>query len=191
MKSLRLSLASLMIAGTALASPAQAALSQNQVFEIRFMEDMIDHHAMAIRMALLCPERAAQPELIAMCADIVKTQKREIALMQGWLREWYGESSSPHETQHGQRDMKHLASLSGGEFEQEFMQMMSGHHAVALEQSAECLVRTSHTQLTNLCADIAQTQAREIRSMQIWLCQWYQRCSLHVMRNMMISEPLR
>jgi uncharacterized protein (DUF305 family) len=179
--------------GAALCLPlspqAHAELSQNQAFEIRFMEDMIDHHALAVERSRLCRERATNADLLALCADMVKTQKTEIATMQGWLREWYGESSTPRETPHGRRDTMHMASLDGAEFEKEFMTMMVGHHAVAIEQSAECLVRTSHGALTALCEDMTRTQATEIRKMRTWLCQWYRLCSLHVMRNMMVGKP--
>lgn len=141
----------------ALAAPAQAALSQNQVFEIHFMEDMIDHHARGADMAKLCQSRASNAELLAMCNDIVRTQRSEIAQMQGWLKEWYGETSVPHTTEHSMSDMEHLASLSGGEFEKQFMEHMSGHHMIAVENSAECLLRTSHSALTGLCGEMIRT----------------------------------
>ena len=173
------------------ATPAQAVLSQNQVFEIHFMKEMIDHHAMGVDMAKLCPSRASNAELLAMCDDIVKTQRREIAKMQGWLKEWYGEASVPHETEQSMSDLEHLAGLTGGEFEQQFMEHMSGHHMIALENSAECLVRTSHSALTGLCGEMIRTQVDEIQTMRRWLCQWYHACSLHVMRGAMVGLPQR
>lgn len=174
-----------------LALPAQATLSQNQVFEIRFMEDMIDHHAMGVNMGKLCKARAVNADLLSMCNDIVETQRSEIAKMQGRLRAWYGEASAPHQTEHSISDLEHLASLSGGEFEKQFMEHMSGHHMIALEQSAECLLRTSHQDLNRLCGDMIRTQTDEIQKMRIWLCQWYQACSLHVMRGAMVGVPQR
>ena len=169
--------------------PAKAALSQNQAFEILFMEDMIDHHSMGVDMAKLCPSRASNAELLAMCNDIIRSQRAEIAKIQGWLKEWYGEPSVPHKTEQSMSDLEHLASLSGSEFEQQFMEHMSGHHMVALENSAECLLRTSHSALTNLCGEMIRTQVVEIQMMRRWLCQWYQACSLHVMRGAMVGVP--
>lgn len=177
--------------GLAISIPAQATLSQNQVFEIRFMEDMIDHHARGADMATLCLARAGNAELLSLCDDIAKTQRAEIAKMQGWLRDWYGETSTPHKTAHSISDMKHLASLSGGAFEQEFMQRMSGHHMTAIEQSAQCLLRTSHHELNRLCGDIIRTQTEEIQKMRVWLCKWYEACSLHVMRGATVGVPQR
>lgn len=176
---------------SALVAPAHASLSQNQAFEIRFMEDMIDHHAMGADMAKICLSRASNADLLAMCNDIVKTQRSEIAKMQGWLKEWYGETSVPHKTEHSMNDMEYLASLSGGEFEKQFMESMSGHHMVAVEQSAECLLRSSHSALNGLCGDIVRTQVKEIQAMRVWLCRWYEACSLHVMRGAVVGVPQR
>lgn len=193
MKKLAKSIATLVVAAASLgtSASAEAALGQNQVFEVRFMKDMIDHHDMAVDTSRLCLDRASHGELLELCKDMLESQREEISRMQGWLKAWYEETSTPHETEHGRRDMEHLASLSGSQFEMEFMQMMVGHHAVAVEQSAECLVRSAHGSLTALCTNIARTQAVEIRSMRTWLCQWYEACSLHVMRSMMVGVPQR
>lgn len=188
MKLTRLMLFTALLASSLIAT-AQAALSQNQVFEIRFMKDMIDHHSMGVDMAKLCPSRASNAELLAMCNDIVKTQRSEIAKMQGWLKEWYRETSGPHRTEQHISDLEHLAGLSGGDFEKQFMEHMTGHHMVALEESAECLVRTSHAALTALCGEMIRTQVDEIQMMRRWLCQWYQVCSLHFMRGAMVGVP--
>ena len=142
-------------------------------------------------MAKLCQSRASNAELLAMCNDIVRTQRSEIAQMPGWLKEWYGETSVPHKTERSMSDMEHLASLSGGEFEKQFMEHMSGHHMIAVENSAECLLRTSHSALTGLCGEMIRTQVEEIQKMRLWLCRWYQACSLHVMRGATVGVPQR
>ena len=60
-------------------------------FEIAFMEDMIRHHARAIRDGEHCLERAYHEQLIELCESIIEAQSEEIELMQAWLCEWYGE----------------------------------------------------------------------------------------------------
>lgn len=67
-------------------------------FEIAFMEEMIRHHRKAVREGEHCVDRAHHSELIVMCEDIVATQTAEIAQMEAWLCDWYGEcrpGSSP------------------------------------------------------------------------------------------------
>jgi uncharacterized protein (DUF305 family) len=60
-------------------------------FEIAFMEMMIKHHEKAIKEARHCLAKAAHPELREMCEDIIATQSAEIAQMEAWLCQWYGE----------------------------------------------------------------------------------------------------
>jgi uncharacterized protein (DUF305 family) len=165
------------------------ALSQNQVFEIDFMKMMIDHHGKAAETSALCLSRASHAELLEMCSSIKKTQEAEIAKMQSWLKAWYGESKQPEMVEHDKADMEHMASLSGAEFEKQFMEMMSGHHMIAVEQAAPCLVRSSHGELLSLCTSIVQSQAKEIKQMRSWLCSWYGACSLHVMRSATVGIP--
>ena len=41
------------------------------------MENMIDHHAMAVMMAEMCTMMAVHPELISMCENIIMTQTED------------------------------------------------------------------------------------------------------------------
>jgi uncharacterized protein (DUF305 family) len=59
-------------------------------FEIAFLRMMIRHHAGAVREGFRCVRRAHHEELIELCHSIVATQTEEIALMESWLRQWYG-----------------------------------------------------------------------------------------------------
>lgn len=142
-------------------------------FEVRFLENMIDHHAMAVIMAQMCIEKAAHQELRQTCQTIIATQTAEIQQMQGWLRSWYGVDSSPHMSSAG---MNKLARLNGAEFEIEFMREISEHHADAIRDSTDCLLRAFHKELRDLCETIIKAQAAEINTMRTWLCQWYGEC---------------
>ncbi len=53
------------------------------------MEDMIDHHAMAVGMAAKCVDKAVHEELRSLCKHINATQSQEIETMQTWLADWY------------------------------------------------------------------------------------------------------
>lgn len=145
-------------------------------FEIRFMQDMIDHHAMAVDMAEMCVMKAVHAELRAMCEEIIATQSQEIQQMQNWLEQWYGVSYQPQMKPGEMRMMERLASLSGAEFEVAFMQMMIRHHEQAIREAEQCLRRASHPELRTLCQNIIATQGAEIEQMQAWLCEWYDIC---------------
>ena len=150
-------------------SPAQAH------YEVKFMTDMIDHHAMAIMMAESCLEEAVHPELRSLCQQIIAAQTEEIEEMQSWLQDWYGISYEPEVKMTGQ--MKRLMSMSGAMFEIEFMQMMIRHHAKAVKEGEHCLDKAYHPELKQLCQNIIVSQTAEIRQMQAWLCQWYSICN--------------
>jgi len=143
-------------------------------FEIDFMQDMIDHHAMAVMMADMCLQKAVHPELRSLCEDIKATQSQEIQKMQSWLQSWYDLNYAPEMKHTGQ--MRQLHEASGEEFEVLFMEMMIRHHRAAVKEGEKCLNRAYHPELTQLCQNIIQTQNAEIEQMQTWLCQWYGRC---------------
>ena len=146
-------------------------------YEIDFMEDMIDHHAMAVQMATLCEPRAVHDELRNLCTQIRQSQSQEIATMQSWLQSWYGDAYQPEMSAGAMRQMEKLASLSGAEFEIAFMEMMIKHHAKAVKEGTTCLEKAYHPELLNLCQNIIETQTAEIRQMRAWLCEWHGMCS--------------
>jgi uncharacterized protein (DUF305 family) len=146
-------------------------------YEIRFMENMIDHHAMAVMMAGICQQNAVHAELLAMCQSIEATQTQEIATMQSWLAAWYSLAYAPQMSQGSQQQMARLASLSGAVFEIAFMEMMIRHHWKAIVRAAQCVDRAYHDELIAMCEDIIVAQSAEIEQMRNWLCQWYGRCN--------------
>lgn len=142
-------------------------------FEIRFMENMIDHHQGGIEMSRLCVEKAVHAELRQICQSIIAAQSSEIQLMQSWLGSWYGEAHTPRSSNAG---MNKLERLSGAAFEIQYMEMISDHHAEALKDSTDCLLRAYHKDLRDLCERMINAQAHEINVFRTWLCQWYARC---------------
>ena len=153
---------------------APAPDQQTAKYEIKFMENMIDHHAMAVMMAEMCTMMAVHPELVAMCEDIIVTQSAEIEMMQTWLHDWYGIHYEP---------MMHMGEMEGhmkmdpAQFEEWFMKRMISHHATAIKESEDCLEEAYHPELLSMCQNIIVTQAEEINTMQAWLCEWYGVCN--------------
>ena len=118
-------LLSLALAGAASHADAAAPDASTAGYEVRFMEDMVHHHRMAVHMSDLCLTRAVHPDLQALCLRMKTAQQQEIATMTQWLAAWYGLAAGPHEMNPGHhRRMEKLAALSGADFEIEFMQQM-------------------------------------------------------------------
>lgn len=66
--------------------PERSARSHSEA-DVAFMRGMIHHHAQAVAMARLVPERAASPALRRLAARILNSQETEISLMADWLRD--------------------------------------------------------------------------------------------------------
>jgi uncharacterized protein (DUF305 family) len=170
-------MASVIFAAVPAAASAPAPERSAAKFEVKFMTQMIHHHAMAIEMAQMCLEKAVHAELGSMCADIIASQSREIEQMQSWLSDWYGMTHEPDMKPGDMKMMEKFAALDGEEFEIAFMEMMIRHHEQAIREAGKCLQRAYHDELNALCQQIIAAQQQEIAQMQTWLCEWYGECN--------------
>jgi len=165
----------------ATAAPAFAAGpapdNKTAAYEVKFMQNMIDHHAMAVMMGEMCLAKATHQELREMCQEVVTTQTQESETMKTWLATWYGKNYEAKMSGKDERQMRELESLSGAEFEKAFMPMLVDHHRIALQRAAVCLQRAYHSELINMCGDIVTAQAAEIKQLRQWMCEWYQLCT--------------
>jgi 2'-5' RNA ligase len=62
---------------------------QGKAFDIDFLRMMIEHHAAAIDMSELVPERTSHDELKKLASGIITAQTGEITTMTDWLASWY------------------------------------------------------------------------------------------------------
>ncbi len=145
-------------------------------YEVRFLTNMIDHHAMASQMAQICLVKAVHEELGTLCQQIITAQQQEIVTMQGWLQDWYGVSYAPEMTRGDMQRMERMSEMPGAEFEIAFLKSMIRHHWKAIVRASGCLDRAYHAELIQMCEDIIIAQANEIETMRTWLCQWYAIC---------------
>lgn len=159
---------------TPVSADAPAPDKQTAQFEIHFMENMMDHHAMAVMMAEMCTMNAIHPELIALCENIIATQSTEIQMMQTWLQQWYGVNYEP---QVHMGEMEAHMKMDPAQFEKWFMKRMIRHHAKAIQEAEDCLEEAYHSDLISLCQNMIVMQSEEIETMQAWLCEWYGVCN--------------
>jgi uncharacterized protein (DUF305 family) len=59
-------------------------------FDREFIEQMIPHHEMAVMMAQMLQASTERAEMKQLASNIMTSQTREIEMMRGWLRAWYG-----------------------------------------------------------------------------------------------------
>jgi uncharacterized protein (DUF305 family) len=118
--------------------------------DVRFMTDMIGHHAQALVMSNLAPTNNASPTIQTLAARIVNAQTDEIRIMQRWLsdrRQPVPALQMDHAAHGG--DVSHaahmnmpgmltaaqlaeLAAAKGPEFDRLFLTFMIQHHRGAV-----------------------------------------------------------
>jgi uncharacterized protein (DUF305 family) len=168
-----------LVVGASAASTTRAAASApapskaQQRFEVQFMQRMIDHHFMAVRMAQQCTARAKHERLRDQCAEIAEMQGEEIRMMRSWLRRWYHTDHKPHLGPSERVQLRELASVHGARFEIIVMDMFIDHHAVALIRAEDCINQAYHDRLRNTCRMMVEIQRAEIIRFRSWLRDWY------------------
>jgi len=70
------------------ASAAPASSSEHNDADVTFVQQMIPHHAQAVRMAELAPQRASSTQVKQLAAAIQAAQQPEIDQMTAMLKNW-------------------------------------------------------------------------------------------------------
>lgn len=143
-------------------------------FDVRYLQQTIDHHQMAIDMAELAVDRAVNDDLRSLAQNIVETQTAERETMQTWLKDWYGFNFEPEMNPGEDRMLKEMSIMKGAEFEIDFMRQMTMHHMAGINDAVPCTASAGRVELKELCNDIASTQMREAEQMRQWLRDRYQ-----------------
>ena len=150
--------------------------------DVRFMQQMIEHHRQAVLMAGLVGTRTNSKALNDVAQRINSSQADEVAFMQKWLRD-RGQATAAHHAMvhsaagHGHGSMKGMATpeqiaalkaASGTAFERQFLQRMIEHHEGALTMAKELLEQPGSAYDPVLFAfvnDVVNEQEAEIERM--------------------------
>jgi uncharacterized protein (DUF305 family) len=136
-----------------------------------FVRMMIAHHAQAITMARLAPDRAADASLRALAERIGAAQAPEIDRLRAWLSERRLDEVDPthdHATMPGMQtdaDMAALAAARGTDFDRRFVTMMTAHHRGAIQMAGDVLNGGTDQTVSELANEMAAEQGSEIRRM--------------------------
>ena len=175
------------------ADPAPSARPAHPA-DVRFMQGMVGHHAQALTMTALAPERAASPAVRLLAERIAVSQRDEIAQMARWLARHAPPAPTAPHTGHGphaaSRDTAHdtahdampgmltaaelaaLGRLQGAAFDRAFLGHMIRHHEGALTMVATLLATPGAAQdpeSWQVASDVDADQRAEIRRMRALL----------------------
>ncbi len=139
--------------------------------DVTFAQMMIVHHAQAVEMADLAPQRAASPTVRALAERISTAQKPEIAYLRSWLsaRKQSENTSHDHSTMPGMQspaDVAALAAARGADFDRRFVAMMVAHHRGAIQMAGDVVRGGSDEQLREMAGEMSIEQGSEIRRLE-------------------------
>ncbi|MGB3456319.1 MAG: DUF305 domain-containing protein, partial [Litorimonas sp.] len=156
--------------------------------DVRFMQDMIPHHAQAVEMVALIADRTNNSDVVGIGERIDASQADEIAFMRDWLTE-RGEALPASHAHHGghmsathmshadmgmatPEQMAELATLEGPAFDAMFLTLMIRHHEGALDMVEDLLDQPGSAYdpvLYDFVNDINSDQTAEIKQMNAML----------------------
>lgn len=153
--------------------------AESAPYDLQFIDTMIVHHKGAVDMAMLAEKRAQRKEVKELAASIIYDQENEIGKLSQWRDDWFAEKAKAvnlnfpgmsHGT--GEMDIKKLESLTGNEFDVEFVKQMIRHHEGALGMAKDMQKRDARKELKELAGDLITAQQAEIKQMKEWLAAW-------------------
>ena len=83
--------------------------------DVRFMSNMIGHHAQAIYMSRMAPTHGAGPAVRTLADRIINAQQDEIGIMQTWLRD-RGKAAPDPAHSAGMPGMEHMHHAGSSAF---------------------------------------------------------------------------
>jgi len=147
--------------------------------DVRFMQGMIGHHAQALEMAALLPERSRRDDMRLLAKRIEVSQADEIQMMERWLEARGQKVPGPH-AHHAPgavlmpgmlnaEEMGRLADARGEAFDRLFLELMIKHHEGALTMVKELFSNAGAGQESEIFAfasDVDADQRMEIDRMR-------------------------
>lgn len=147
--------------------------------DVGYAQGMIPHHAQAIEMAGLAPDRSTNAAVLELAAAIEAAQGPEIAELQGWLRDW-GQKVPPADGDHdmsaypsmtmtgmlSDADMERLEAAEGTEFDRLFLESMILHHEGAVEMAEEEVADGKAPETVGQAERVIRDQTAEITEIE-------------------------
>jgi len=162
--------------GSSSTIPASAKFNAT---DVGYAQGMIPHHAQAIEMADLVPDRSTNAKVLALAAAIEAAQGPEIAELQGWLRNW-GQKVPPADADHDMSeypamsmtgmlstaDMQRLEAAVGTEFDRLFLEFMVLHHEGAVEMARDEVADGKAPETVGQAERVIEDQTAEIETIE-------------------------
>lgn len=141
-------------------------------YDKKFLTWLVRYHQDQDRMTQPCAQKDnIRQELRNFCTEADRQHTERIERMRAWLSTWYQTELPRAETY-----PLWLASLTGQEFEREFLKEYLEHHDEGIEQTARCASKAVHPELRGLCSRINPAQKKTDAQLKRWRCEWFKQC---------------
>lgn len=153
-----------------------------QPYDLQFIDTMTHHHQGAVDMAKMALTKSNNEELKKFAQKIIDDQNKEIAQLKEWREKWFKDKPMALNMEMpGMADsmkmmmgeeMKHLQGATGKDFDVDFLDMMTPHHAGAVTMAKEALTKSEKPEIKTLANQIIKAQEAEIKMMADWKSKW-------------------
>jgi uncharacterized protein (DUF305 family) len=152
--------------------------------EAGFLRDMSTHHAQAVEMAMIAHEKATDPTVRIVAADIALTQHGQINIMQTWLRDWKLNLTGSEPPMAwmpdaagavrdglmpGMASQEQLAALraaTGKQVDIQFLTLMGTHHLGGIHMAQAISDLSDNDKVTNLAGTMVTSQQGELATIK-------------------------
>ena len=163
---------------TSMSAPAAPKVARTDFndADVMFLQMMYPHHAQAIDMSKLVPNRSQNQQVISLAQNIEKAQGPEMDRMTGLLESIGKPAPSADPSGHmagmmSSEQMTSLEALSGTAFDRMWLQMMIDHHTGAIDMSNTELKDGINPDAKSMAQAIIGNQQAEIAQMRGMLDQ--------------------
>ncbi|MGC0342938.1 DUF305 domain-containing protein [Streptomyces sp. SLBN-8D4] len=140
--------------------------------DVSYARMMITHHAQALELTELAPQRAESAKLKALAERISAAQGPEIEAMRAWLKE-YGQSEKSDAHAHArmpgmatEAQLEKLRAAKGKAFDELFLTLMITHHEGAITMATDVKGQGNNVRIEEMADDVVAQQTSEINRMR-------------------------
>ncbi|WP_329289635.1 DUF305 domain-containing protein [Streptomyces pseudovenezuelae] len=140
--------------------------------DVSYARMMIAHHAQALELTELAPQRAESVKLKALAERISAAQGPEIDAMRAWLKE-YGQSEKSDAHTHArmpgmatEAQLEKLRAAKGKAFDELFLTLMITHHEGAITMATDVKGQGNNIRIEEMADDVVAQQTSEINRMR-------------------------
>ena len=127
--------------------------------EVAYLKFVVMHHTLGVQLVQLAATKAQSDLLKQHGENDRDDQAKEIRIIQGYLKEWYGIQATEGIDVEGRRTLRRLGALDGAVFDVQFSQLFAEHHEEIVSYSLGVQRTLFHDESKRLARHIGRSRA--------------------------------